>query len=93
MPQGLQCWDAAGNLTLDTNDRITRIIGYADARHAGSVSIALQQGNQAFALFSPGAGGIIRNGDNAKTPTISISGGSVWWSASDIDGTIIYGVF
>lgn len=27
MPQGLQCWDASGNLILDLTDRITRVLG------------------------------------------------------------------
>lgn len=35
MPQGLQCWDALNNLTLDVTDRITRVLvtdtfAYAD---------------------------------------------------------------
>lgn len=27
MPQGLQCWDASGNLVLDVTDRLTRVLG------------------------------------------------------------------
>lgn len=27
MPQGLQCWDASGNLTVDITTRLTRVLG------------------------------------------------------------------
>lgn len=30
MPQGLQCWDANGNMALDTTDRLTRVLGEFD---------------------------------------------------------------
>jgi hypothetical protein len=30
MPQGLQVWDASGNLILDTSTRLGRVLGYQD---------------------------------------------------------------
>lgn len=39
MPQGLQCWDANGNLILDVTDRLTRVLGEVYTGTSGSGTI------------------------------------------------------
>lgn len=47
MPQGLQCWDAAGNLVVDLTD-------YA-VRYLGSTSVSFAQGEFSKNVAFPGA--------------------------------------
>ncbi len=53
MPQGLQCWDGAGNLTLDITDRITRVLGViTPARNGSLVNAGLLTGTPFAAQLS-----------------------------------------
>ena len=39
MPSGLQCWDAAGNMTFDVNTMTNRAIGYMNIASSGTYTI------------------------------------------------------
>lgn len=95
MPAGLRVWNAAGQLILDTNDRVSRIVGtlnLPDGHAAGSIS------NAAFGVGTPFAAVLLaERWDNstgqAKTLTqASISGTTINYSAGD-KCTIIYGTY
>lgn len=55
MPQGLQVFDAGGNLTLDVTDRISRVLGVVTiaANASGSVSSAGFSGLSPFWFCVP----------------------------------------
>lgn len=90
MVQGIQCWDAAGNLTLDANDRITKILATFDAQAAHSTTLDLPMGNTPFAIFVPVFPWPAQGG---KTSVITVSGSTFSWTASTGPGTIICGCF
>ena len=87
MGQGLQIWDASGNLIFDTPDRIGRIVGSVatTAGVSGSVTFTIPTGCTPF-WFSTTASQI--NG----TPNISVSGGTISWSGGGAT-TIFYGYY
>lgn len=74
MPQGLQAWDAAGNLVIDIDTRLMRTLttvttGTTD----GSMTVsAATQGSVVTAATNTPADGV--------TPTVSVSGTTVSWS-------------
>lgn len=101
MPQGLQCWNAAGVLVLDLPDRITRILGSATIASGSSGTIthaSFATGNIWFMLKNA-------NTYNGYTPQITVNNtthqisyaprtakqGSVTVTVPDV--TIIYGVY
>ena len=91
MPQGLQIWNAAGQLTLDLNDRITKILGIITVNAAGSLSDA------GFALGTPFC--IVLNVNVALSPnriaTVTFSGTTMTWNNSGSGATaqLIYGIY
>lgn len=44
MPQGLQVWDASGNLVLDITDSITRVVAVIDVAAGASGTYQLPEG-------------------------------------------------
>jgi hypothetical protein len=44
MPQGLQVWDAGGNLVLDITDSITRVVAVIDVAAGASGTYQLPEG-------------------------------------------------
>ena len=91
MPQGLQVFDAAGNVIVDTSTRLGRVLGSATIGPSGSGSIT----NASFALGTPWC--MIYNSSSFPTyePVISFSGTSLLWSFAYTSSsyTIVYGIY
>ena len=99
MPQGLQVWDASGNLILDTSTRLGRILGWADIGgypYSGSIALpTIEAGAQVFVT--------VYNPISIVTPYwasvyVAVVGSNIDWSVdvtSFGDGTLrlIYGVY
>lgn len=95
MPVGLQVFDPAGNIAVDTSDLLGRVLG---VRAAGKVN-----GSINVPGFSTGTGWAAvlphRVDDVYSPPIWSISGTTLSWSYSEpnaayrADATIIYGVY
>lgn len=93
MPQGLQIWDAAGNLTLQVSDRLARILGIVQT---GAVD-----GSIAHAGFLTGTPFFIQRATQtggAMPAKIGIDGATLSWSYSGgapvkLNTMIIYGVY
>lgn len=86
---GLKTWDAAGNLTLDISDRITKILGTAVlSGTSGSIS----------ADFSDGDGWLVAL-PSAENTNLTLSGtftsSALSWSkpGTQPDVTIMYGIY
>jgi hypothetical protein len=79
MSQGLQVWDAGGNLILDINDQVSQTLGSVAvaARSSGSIVVPRTGGeNQIFYFFSPS-----RSIDYTTiVPTIWVTGDTLSWS-------------
>lgn len=43
MPQGLQCWDANGNLILDARERLTRVLGEVTVTNKSTGSLVNEE--------------------------------------------------
>lgn len=93
MAYGLQVFDAAGNLTLDTADSLTRLIGSVTVSANGSLSdTAFLTGRPFYYLIATTSGGI--------TPEVSFSGSTMTWTYTPTAtfstlGTfiLVYGVY
>lgn len=79
MAEGLQVWDAAGNLIFDTSTRSTRLIAI--------ISPGIQPGSQAFPSVNNQIVAVLANvavsQSSTKTgclPVVSVSGNTVSWS-------------
>ena len=98
MPQGLQVWDAAGNLILDTSVDVGRVIGTlpVNANSAGFQDITvLNAGEKLWAvLMAVGANG--QNKIWVEVPgaaqTDNVNGTRIRWNVVNA-GTILYGVY
>lgn len=91
MPQGLQIFDASGNVILDTNVKAGRVLGTATvaASTAGSVTNAGLTTGTPFWIYQASTTSYF-----ARAPTISVSGSTLSWAAdSDRAGLIVYGVY
>ncbi|SDL92717.1 hypothetical protein SAMN04488502_1011200 [Dendrosporobacter quercicolus] len=98
--QGLQCWDANGNLTLDLTDRLTRVLGeFKTGTVNGSITDAnIANGTPWILNLSMG-----RNiAEQEKIFDILINGSTISWTftnySSSFPGTaisrkFIYGVY
>jgi hypothetical protein len=79
MPTGLQCFNDAGQLVFDTNDRVGRIVG---ALYTGGVSgsqyVDELASGQGFAICYP-AGAFPGNDVPTSLPTVWVSGGTIYW--------------
>lgn len=93
MPQGLQIWDAAGSIILDTTDNTGFVLGVLDF-----TSVA-QSGNITDANFANGTPFYFGQGDLSNSlaiPNISFSGTTMTWTANayaPYNGFIYYGVY
>ena len=94
MPQGLQVFDAAGNLTCDITDRLSRILGIVDIAAGAS-------GNLTNAGFSQGTGYWIcvsRTGSGGYfnvVPRFALSGNTLSWVTDGLPTKacrLIYGI-
>ena len=89
MPQGIQIWDAAGNLIMEYTDRVGRVIGSVD------ITAANQSGSVSNAQFAAGGGWYFLFGSAENHPTVSIAGTTLTWTQFDVSdwlGTMFYGV-
>ena len=93
MPWGIRTRDAAGNITLDITDRITRVIGvYSTAGNPDSGSFtnaALTGGTVFVAVVMQGLG---------WPPFITISGSTISWAKSvdafnNAPALLVYGLY
>lgn len=95
MPQGLQCWDASGNMTLDITDRLTRYLGevYTGTTDGSITDVNLSTGTPWF---------VMRDTSNFESfneapCTLSISGNTISWTfgstGARTNKKIIYGVY
>lgn len=79
MAQGLQVWDASGNLVLDTNDRIVggTVIGSTGTTN-GSMTMTPKAGQQVeWAYEMPGVW--IPSGKASRWPSFTVSGNTISW--------------
>lgn len=98
MPQGLQAWDAAGNLVLDLPTRITRVLGstvitagstgyITDAAFAtGTIWWAVTAGTSVIGGYAPSMVAEPTNNRIAYSPKSSTD-------FTPVDVNVIYGVF
>ena len=92
MAQGLQTWDAAGNLMLDTNSRPGRIHGEIFRGGSGPV------GSQVIPSLANGTPFFIvdqgyNDGTYYSRVSVSISGTTISWSAHANGFRIYYGTY
>ncbi|MCY0385667.1 hypothetical protein OVY01_00105 [Robbsia sp. Bb-Pol-6] len=96
MANGLRCWDASGNLTLDVTDRLTRFLG--------SLSTGTAAGSASIAGFSTGTpwihvlDSVNPSAATTQAPSVSISGTTISWSYASTTlakraVTVLYGVY
>jgi hypothetical protein len=92
MPQGLQTWNSAGDLTLDTNYDVGRVLGITSiTSSAGSVTDAGLTTGRPFWWYMKDDGGSF-----STQPDISVSGSTLSWSwpsGGGSNGRILYGVY
>lgn len=92
MPVGLQTWNEFGVMTLDTNDRLTRVIGvipYWWLVAGGSYDFgpALYTGITFWTLQ-------FKSGDwNAVDPIVTQSGTTLYWTPGDNASSLVVGVY
>lgn len=92
MGQGIQVFNAAGQLIFDTPDRLSRIIGKVVVAPGASGSITLPTGYGDYYFFVWPSSGTTR-----YTPVITLSGNTLSYSPATIwtpavECTIFYGV-
>lgn len=93
MGQGLQVFDGAGNLTLDTKDRLAKVLGTISVSSNGSITVPLLTGNQPFILvYSPNSS--LTNTSQSE-PIVTISGSTITWTYQSgiVPVEIIYGIY
>lgn len=96
MPQGLQTFDAAGNLLVDLSTRLGRVLGLTVlTTQNGSFSDPAFAEGTPFVLFGAQAG--TQGGDPwAFSPNVVVSGTTLSWDWGDLPLapiSLIYGVY
>lgn len=98
MPQGMQIWDGAGNLIMDTSSWAGQVLGHftlAAPHTAGSLVDANLSGNRPWVIVLPNKGN--EGSQPAGNPTsdaITITGGNTLnWNASGRSVQVIYGIY
>lgn len=100
MPQGIQIFDAAGNLVVDVTDRLTQVMGmFSTGQVSGSFVVpATGAGNAVWAQFLPDGAGAGTSAFSAL-PEFYLEGSTISWafpastSLFKQGGTVIYGRF
>lgn len=90
MPQGLQCWAANGQPTLELIDRLTQIIGSVPitAGVNGSVTVpATGPGNAIWGNFISS----VAISRSHITPNFTISGNTISWTYGGSPGLVAAG--
>ncbi|WP_208510292.1 hypothetical protein [Variovorax paradoxus] len=89
MPAGLQIFDANGNVVLDTNDRMSRVLGSFWISASGSLTHGGLTTGQPFAIFC--------SHTVNSMPRFQFSGASMWWDypwgGSPASGYVVFGVY
>lgn len=92
MPQGLQVWNSAGQLIIDTPTNIGKILGYTTITAGVSGNIA----DAKFALGTPFWSAINQGSDSyGASPVITYNAGLTrleWTSSAAYDHILVYGV-
>lgn len=97
MPSGLQIWDAAGNLVLDTNTWVSHVLGtfaLPAAHAAGNLSVPALASGRPFLIVLPAEGnmGAVAAG-NPVANTVTVSGTTITWNAAPDACQVIYGIY
>lgn len=92
--QGLQCWDASGQLVLDVTDRLTRVLGEFDTGTAnGSLTNdGLRGGTPWYNISHPNSGELI----NLVPLVVWIGDNTLIWTFSrdnPVSLHVMYGVY
>lgn len=99
MPAGIQVFDQSGNLVVNIQDRLAKIIGSARVTANGSVTDPnLLQGTPFYAFQQEGIWGFVTM--NVLRPNFSVSGSTISWTYSassgqnpyTIKGNLFYGI-
>jgi hypothetical protein len=93
MVQGVEVYDASGNLTLSVTDRLTKLLGAVNVSSSGSLTLpAALAGNSYWFAFIPSTSGF-----TGTPPVISVSGTTLSWTypagATNLSGTVHYGMY
>lgn len=75
MPQGLQIFDASGNIVLDISDRVYRLLTVADITTAATGSITVPGIANGTPIIVP-----VRYTESKKAPTLTTTGTGVSWN-------------
>lgn len=98
MAQGVQCWDASGNIILDVTDRLTRVLGTVTTNKVnGSITdLNLLTGIPWFTQIIKSDGTTIPAREWWATFIVSVSGSELSWkyiySNYKLNYRIVYGV-
>lgn len=99
MPVGIQCFDTAGNLSVDITSRLARVVSSVSlSGAAGSVTVPVP-GTIWYAFQPTGIWGFTTM--NVLRPNFSVSGSTVSWTYPGsagttpytVVGTLFYGVY
>lgn len=97
MAQGLQCFDANGNLTLDVTDRLTRVLGQFNTNSLdGSITDSNLASGSPWIFESSSS---ISPALDVSPLTVKIEGTTITWAYVDTSGVpklnkrFIYGVY
>lgn len=93
MPAGLQIWDENGNVMLDTENRVTRVLGsFESGTSDGSLtSEGFSQGTPWHVRLTPDLG--------LTPPKITVSGNTLSWTFGNVaeefrrSAYVMYGVY
>lgn len=92
MPQGLQVWNASGQLIVDVTDNLGRVLGIANVTGGAAGSVT-------HAGFAQGTGFWMLMGVNSyalPAPAFSLSGTTLSWTWPDGGSgsfKLVYGVY
>ena len=97
MPQGLQVWDAAGNMLVDTTTWMSQVLGSFElpADHAaGSTTDAGLATGRPFVVVLPYEGNLgAESTGNPIANQVTVSGTTISWNAAKVGCRVIYGVY
>lgn len=80
MPQGLQIFDAAGNLIMDVGTRTSRLIATIDPNLVDGSQSFPGTGNTLLGILSSYADSQPDSGGTGVLPTVTVSGTTVSWT-------------
>ena len=92
MGAGLQVFNDAGVVVLDTSNRIAKVLGSISVNNNGSVYVPLLAGNEPFFfVYANQAPDSVTGG----LPNVNCSGGTISWvyPGAVLSCTIIYGMY